>query len=121
MTDRLRRPPSHCFFLKQWAFFHLQLIGQEKRSGLMVSTLNMELDFVREVRREPGAANDANLIAGKTQFRNGLCESDEIINAGLSHAQPPCIHPKPDENGLPKTGAIALHNRDFPEILLGNP
>jgi hypothetical protein len=92
MTRRLAAK-SNGFFLEQRAFFHTQLIREQKRSRLVVSALHVKLNFVRKVRREPRAAHNADFIARKTEFRDGLCETNEIIDRGLSHSQPPCISP----------------------------
>ncbi len=108
------------FFLEQWAFFNLQLIGEKERARLVLGALYVELNFVREIRREPRAAHDTDLIAWEAKFRNGLCETDEIIDCGLSHAT--SMHHRADrEKELPMRCVTALRNHLFPKILLGEP
>lgn len=112
---------SHRFFVKQRTFFDLKLIGQKKSARLVLGALYVKLNFVREVRREPGAANDTDFIPRKPELWDGLCEADKIIDRGLSHARPPCII-RPTESGTSNTVATALRDRQtFQRSVSGNP
>ena len=66
-------------------FFHLKLLRTQQGPGLVIVTDLMELNFVRNSRREPSAPDDANFAPAQRKLWNVQGEPNKIINVRRSH------------------------------------